>query len=123
MIDEYGEGLYPDLKFYYGVDLVDVIRGDGPSPSLVLMLARRLPDTSLTAALFAGGREHFGWGQERHLLASLYDALNANTRATGQWRKGKAPKFPEWPRPGAAKSNGEKKKVSVADIYARLIRS
>ncbi|MCY0933628.1 hypothetical protein [Streptomyces sp. H34-S4] len=79
---------------------------------------QRLPDTSLTIALASGGREHFGWGVERHMTADLYDALNQNTRASGQWGKKGAPKIPEYPRPKSkAKDNGPKKARSVADIY------
>ncbi|MEU7905891.1 hypothetical protein [Actinoplanes sp. NPDC049118] len=100
-----------------------MIAGDGPAPRLVLALAQRLPDTSLTAALAAGGREHFGWGVDRHLIADLYDALNQNTRATGNWAKGKAPALPAWPRPKATASRAEQQKpVTVADLYTRLTR-
>jgi hypothetical protein len=102
-----------------------VIAGNGPAPSLVLALARRLPDTSLTVALVNGGRDLFGWGVDRHLLADVYDALNANTRATGQWAKGKAPKFPPWPRPTPTTddtSGAEPARVSVADLYQRFQR-
>lgn len=112
MIDEFGEGLYPDLLHYYDVNLVDVISGSGPSPSLVSLLVRRLPDTSLTAALARGGREFFGWGMDRHMMADAYDALNQNTRATGQW-KSKPPTFPEYPRP-KKKSD---KPATVADLF------
>ena len=119
MIDEYGEGIYADLRFYYQIDLVDVIEGRGPSPLLVISLLLRLPDTSMTSALAMGGRRFFGWGMDRNLLAATYDAINANTRATGNWSKGKAPKIPAWPRPDKNKSgNGEAKRpTTVADIY------
>ncbi len=120
MIDEYGEGVYADLRFYYQIDLIDVIEGRGPSPALVIQLVQRLPDTSLTAALSMGGKQFFGWGMDRFMLAAVYDALNANTRATGNWAKGKAPKFPEWPRPKTEKV--EKKPVTVADLYQHFIR-
>ncbi len=90
-------------------------------------MVRRLPDTSLTVALASGGREHFGWGVDRHMQADVFDAINQNTRATGQWGKGKAPKIPPWPRPKApkkpAKAAAEKKtgrRVSVAEIYKKL---
>ncbi len=84
---------------------------------------RRLPDTCLTVALATGGREHFGWGADRHLLADLYDAVNANTRATGQWAKGKAPKIPAWPRPTTRTDTaGKPERVSVADLYQRFQR-
>ncbi|WP_327292442.1 hypothetical protein [Streptomyces sp. NBC_01198] len=101
-----------------------MIAGRGPSPFLVLSLAQRLPDTSLTFALAQGGREHFGWGVDRHMTADLFDAINANTRATGNWAKGKTPKLPIWPRPKVqAETQPEsKKRRSVADIYQQLTR-
>ncbi|QDP44220.1 tail assembly chaperone [Streptomyces phage Celia] len=117
LIDDYGDGLYPDLLFHYGVDLTEVIAGRGPSPSLVALLVQRLPDTSLTIALAAGGREHFGWGVDRHMSADLYDALNQNTRATGNWGKGKAPKIPEYPRPKSRAAKAKKKFKTVAELY------
>ncbi|UZJ23716.1 hypothetical protein RHODO2019_10905 [Rhodococcus antarcticus] len=83
---------------------------------------QRLPDDSLTTALRMGGRDHFQWGLDRHLLASFYDAQNLNTKATGQWKKGKAPDFPAWPRPDTTSERGEKKRVSVKDIYAKFAR-
>ncbi|MGI5530152.1 hypothetical protein ACQEVX_23015 [Streptomyces syringium] len=100
-----------------------MIAGRGPSPALVLLLIARLPDTSLTTALAAGGREFFGWGQDRHLRADLYDALNANTKATGQWR-GKTPKIPEYPRPQVAKKAPDRRSrsVSVAELYQHFSR-
>jgi hypothetical protein len=97
-----------------------VIAGDGPSPSFVVSLARRLPDTSMTSALASGGRHHFGWGTDRHMMADIYDALNQNTRATGQWDK-KPPEIPPWPRPEAGDLTPEEKKpVTVADLYKRF---
>jgi hypothetical protein len=84
---------------------------------------QRLPDDSLTIALASGGRAHFGWGVDRHLLADLYDALNQNTRATGNWAKGKVPTFPAWPRPkarAATKVEPPKKKVTVADLWRKF---
>ncbi|MEU7030047.1 hypothetical protein AB0A60_25620 [Streptomyces sp. NPDC046275] len=87
---------------------------------------QRLPDTSLTVALASGGREYFGWGQDRHLSADLYDAVNQNTRATGQWGKGKAPKIPAYPRPKVTKAEKKKDKAkkprTVAEIYKHFQR-
>jgi len=89
----------------------------------VLLLAQRLPDTSLTVALASGGRQFFGWGVDRHLAADTFDALNQNTRATGNWAKGKAPKFPAWPRPATKKAPADKKRpASVAEIYQQFTR-
>ncbi|MEU6056986.1 hypothetical protein [Streptomyces sp. NPDC047097] len=100
-----------------------MVDGRGPAPALVLRLVQRLPDTSLTFALAAGGRSHFGWGIDRHLAADLYDALNQNTRATGQWGKKGAPKLPEYPRPKAktkSATKAVKKRRSVAEIYQQF---
>lgn len=83
---------------------------------------QRLPDTSLTAALASGGRDHFGWGVDRHMSAHLYDAINQNTRATGNWAKGKAPKIPEFPRPKSKAKTEHKKPVTVADLFNQLSR-
>lgn len=115
--------MYPDLLFHYNVDLTEVIAGRGPAPRLVIALLQRLPDTSLTTALASGGREHFGWGVDRHIAADQFDAINQNTRASGQWGKKGAPKIAPWPRPNPkAKSPEKKKPVSVADLYRRFQR-
>jgi len=56
------------------------------------------------------------------LLADLYDALNLNTRATGNWKKS-PPKIPEYPRPRRAKGDSAqvpKRKVSVKEIFAHM---
>lgn len=108
------------MWFYYGINLVDVIEGRGPSPVLVISLAQRLPDTSLTAALASGGRDHFGWGQDRHLAANIFDALNQNTRASGNWGKKGAPKLPEYPRPKSKPAETGTKKVTVADLFKKF---
>lgn len=103
---------------------MDVIECRGPSPAHALALAQRLPDTSLTVALASGGREHFGWGIDRHMSADLFDAINQNTRASGQWGKKGPPDIKPWPRPKGTEGSGEKKKkpVTIADLYARFQR-
>lgn len=100
---------------------MDVIEGRGPAPSLVISQLKRLPDTSLTVALSSGGREYFGWGVDRHMQADLFDAINQNTRATGNWEK-EAPDIPPWPRPGTATTPEEKKPRSVAELYEAFTR-
>lgn len=100
---------------------MDVIEGRGPAPSLVIALLMRLPDTSLTRALAAGGRDHFGWGMERHMAADIYDAISQNTRASGQWGKKGAPSIPPYPRPKVT-VKGEKPKVTVRQLHAQLSR-
>lgn len=100
------------------MNLVDVIEGRGPSPSLVSLLLQRLPDTSLTTALVAGGRENFGWGVDRHIATDTYDALNQNTRATGNWKK--PPTIPLWPRPTHKAKRAKAKTVKA--LYGLMQR-
>ena len=99
-----------------GVYLPDVIAGNGPAPSYVLAVIAGLPDTSLTAALAAGGRDYYGWGIDRYMLAEIYDSLNLNTQATGQWKKA-PPKFKPFPRPRITLKDAPKKKVTIRDLY------
>jgi hypothetical protein len=52
----------------------------------------------------------------------VFDAVNANTKATGYW-KGKPPDFPLAPRPQIDTQSGNTatpKTASVKDIYARF---
>jgi hypothetical protein len=88
---------------------------------LALSLITRLPDTSLTAALASGGRQHFGWGTDRHMLADLYDVTNFQTRVLGNWKKGKPPELPLWPRPQTKTSRAVKKmRTTVRSLYASM---
>ncbi|RPF45745.1 hypothetical protein EDD96_2309 [Streptomyces sp. Ag109_G2-6] len=59
------------------------------------------------------------------MTADLFDAINQNTRATGQWGKNKAPKIPSYPRPQPKKKAPDKKAKklrSVAEIYKHFQR-
>ncbi|MEU3265118.1 hypothetical protein [Streptomyces bacillaris] len=60
------------------------------------------------------------------MSADLFDAINQNTRATGQWGKGKAPKIPSYPRPKTSKAEKKKGKPlkprTVAEIYKHFQR-
>ena len=58
--------------------------------------------------------EHFGWSRTDYMLADLFDAMQLNTQATGQWKK-KAPDLPEYPRPKIEKRT---KPVTVAELHA-----
>lgn len=96
--------------------------GESPAlpPSLVLALIERLPEGSLYVAEVRGGRDHFGWTTDRYMLASLYDALNLNTAASGNWKK-EPPDFKPWPRPGdEERAKKKKKKVSLESLFATL---
>lgn len=112
LIDERGGALYRDLLLYYGVDLVDVVAGRSHhSPRLVVALIEWLPEDSAFAAAINGGRRWLGWTEDRMLRAALYDAMNANTVATGQWKK-RPPRIDPWPRPNRRK----RKPTSIAAI-------
>lgn len=75
----------------------------------------------MTTALASGGREHFGWGLDRHMAADFYDALSTNTQASGNWGKGGPPKMQPYPRPNSeANTPEEKAPVSVADIFKQF---
>ena len=70
-------------------------------PARLLVLVERLPDGCMTHALRQGEehwRERLGCGLEYQVLAGVYDALNVNTAATGNWRR-KPPEFEPWPTP------------------------
>lgn len=80
-----------------------------------------LPDTSLTMALAAGGREHYGWGGDRHLLATLVDSIGVLLRATGNFKK--PPKINPIARPGSGKkSKADKAAATVASLYQKMQR-
>lgn len=103
------------------MDLLEVIEGKGPAPSLVVSLVRGLPDNSVTKGLITGGEKYVGWGQDRHMLADLIDTLNQNTRATGQFKS--PPKIKPYPRPKAKPepvAGKGRKKVSVRDLYEKF---
>ena len=122
MIDDWGQALYHDLKRYHGIDLIDTVRGEGPAPGLILSLIDGLPLGSMYVsqrlAKQRGGdwREYLDKGADWWLNADLYDAINQNTRATGNWKHGKAPAFPPYPRPGAP----DKKPKSIVDLWQRF---
>lgn len=97
---------------------METVEGRGVCPVLALVYLRGLPDTSLTTALMRGGQEHYGWGQDRHIQADLYDAISLNTRATGNWKK--PPDIPAWPRPEVEQE--ETKSSTVVDLWNYLNR-
>lgn len=101
--------------------MLATIEGRGVPPALVLLYVQGLPDHCLTHALMRGGREHYGWGDDRHLSASIFDALQFNTEASGRWGK-KPPSLARWPRPTDTQKADEqpKKGRSVADLFRLL---
>lgn len=96
---------------------MEVVAGNGPPPILVSELVRGLPDDSMTHALKQGGMQFLGWGTDRHMAASTYDAINNNTVASGNWGK-KPPTLPSYPRPSV--KTLEKPKATVAALFDKL---
>lgn len=113
LIDGHGGELAHDFQAHYGLDLFEIVRdlcsGDARwRPGFALALIEQLPDDSAFAAAQMGGRDHRGWGTDRHLQVLLFDALQMNTFVTARAGGGKKAKQPPpFPRPGVrSKSQG-----------------
>lgn len=68
-------------------------------------------------------RDYLGKTHEWFTMADVYDAIMLNTRATGQFKKNKAPKFDPYPRPGRKAKDGAGKKPTDSggeDTITRL---
>lgn len=124
LIDGHGGELAHDFQAHYGLDLFGIVRdlcsGDARwRPGLVLVLVEQLPDDGAFAAAQLGGRDHRGWGMDRHLRALQFDALQMNTFVTaraGGAKKSKAPAA--FPRPGSrSKAAG----VPITALLAKAI--
>lgn len=110
-----------DLSRYHQINLIEVVTGESAwTPKLILGLLRELPEDAATLASIRGGDDWRGWDRSTGILADLYDALNVNTRATGQWKR-KPPKIAEYPRPKQKKPGAKKKRgQSIADVRRAL---
>lgn len=108
LIDEYGDEL--DYEFTQaGIDLVEVIAGrTNWCPGRLLSFIEQLPEDGPFKAALQGGPEYRGWDIKTFLLADIWDGLSTNTLVSGTWQKGKAPKIPPYPRPGAKRKEPEK---------------
>lgn len=89
LIDKHGSALLSDFQAYYQLELGQVVLDR--SPDYVLALIEGLPDNLAFAAAMRGGRQFRGWGQDRNMLADLWD-LTAAVGMAGS--KKKPPKFP-----------------------------
>lgn len=101
-------------------------RNEGMDPSLLRSMVERLPDNSMTVALGSGGRHMFGWGAERFMMADLYDAINLNTMATGNFKK--RPDIKPYPRPKSTLTQKRKtgsaerpRQVNLKQLHANLM--
>jgi len=85
------------------------------------MLLRRLPLESRTIAAQQGGDEYWGWTTDRHLSASILDALNSLTFAFISANSRKKPKVPKpVPRPGDSE---RKKEAKQNNPFALMVKS
>jgi hypothetical protein len=89
LIDEHGAALFRDLRLYYQIDLVQVVRdmktrkGTEQWPRLLLYLIDMLPEGSEFQAALAGGREMREWGLTQYLLMAVANNITANTMIVG----------------------------------------
>lgn len=91
-------------------------------PLLALSLIERLPSSSAFAAQHQNKKdwhEYLDIGPEYYVLAGVYDAINANTRATGNFKT--PPKFQPWPLPKDIIIKSQP--TTVATLFARMPRS
>jgi len=117
LIDELGGELYGDFLEYYNVRLTTAI--DELTPKEILVLVRQLPATSRTFSAKQGGPEFRGWDTNSYLLASVIDAINANTHAfvsANSKRKPKRPKQVTTPM-------DKKRKAEKPNLFAMTVKN
>lgn len=92
---------------------------EGRDPSLILALYARLPEGSKTRAL-QRDREHWEYHVDVDMsyraLAGIYDALNVNTAATGNFKK--RPKFDPWPLPEVLVKKAKRR--TLTDVFGHV---
>ena len=91
-------------------------------PAHMLALVERLPEGSMTVSMRhdkKDWREYLGADMNYYVQAGIYNAVNDNTLATGNWGK-KKPKIKPWPVPQVAKKLRDSKPRSVKDLFARV---
>lgn len=112
MIDEHGVAVLSDLSEFHGLDLVSVLRDYSHSPRTLIAYLSALPDNSALAASIR--QEPRGWGTDRHLFATVVDAVQANTWVTAAASGGRKPRKP---KPVARPKRASRSRVlRVADL-------
>ena len=112
-----------DFRRYYNVDIMDVVEGK-ISPVLALALYEGLPPGSATWAMQQSEEhwhEYVDAGNAYYALSGIYDAVNVNTRATGNFKK--PPKIEPWPVPEIRVKKIEKAKKkprTVKELYVAM---
>ena len=91
------------------------------APLLVLSLVDRLPEGSKTYAMVQSKkhwRAFMDITREYYALAGIFNAVNTNTAATGNFKK--RPKFDPWPTPHDLVKRDKERPKTVADLYKRM---
>lgn len=115
------EEVFADFREYYNLRLTDVLRFDGSlTVAEAAILVKKLPHGSRTVAAMQGGEDYWGWTPDRHILASLLDAVNANTFAFVSANSKKKPKAPKpVQRPGDAERKRREKENNPFAIMVK----
>lgn len=117
-MDDHASAVVSDLSEYHGLSLVDVLAEHSHSPRTLLSFIAWLPDDSALAASMRG--QPRGWGTDRHLLATVVDAIQANTWITAAVASKRKPKRPKrLPRPESEKKSVKARVLRVADLVKR----
>lgn len=106
---------------YYGVNLIEAIRTGHPSPRVLLGYLTILPLGSATGAMLAGNRSQIGWDMNVEMAANIVDAVNANTVATGVFKK--TPTVEPLPRPWDEHQEKTDQAASIQDAHTMLARA
>lgn len=110
-LDRWGEVLVPDLKHYYGIDLRDLFSEEHPiSPRWVLTHIRHLPIGSAFVAEQRGGQQYRDWDELRYQIASLINAVRAQTYVFTLAHSDPKKRTPEPPEPYPVPDDRNKKK-------------
>lgn len=104
--------------FYYNVDLIKVINGEGPPPSVVSPLIQYMPPGSACESVEVGAPDMVGYDISARLLADISDWSQATWLRTGEWDpKKKRPTFTPTVRPWV-EAKKRAKRAEGADIGA-----
>jgi hypothetical protein len=116
------DALYADFRQYYHVNLLDVLKFDGSlTVREAVILVEQLPFEARTVGMLQGGVEFRGWTVDRHLQASIVDALNSLNYMFLAVNTKKKPKPPvPLQRPGDAE---RKKQAKQNNPFALMVKS
>lgn len=138
LLDENGEAIYFDLLEHKQIDLAAFIAGEARGTvKMILHHIRHLPEDATYTAIMSSKIERGDieipeppaevlaqmdattWTFDRKLMAQIVNAINLNTRVTGQWKDGQAPDFPtvgpsRWSEGDSP--TREEQQISVLDV-------